>query len=283
MEDQRLDDSKRRAFTPRPARKRRQRPALPKAQFNLWHLRQSFGIGLARAGCAVGFGFVPALGSRFGDSALAVAAFVLALGVAGIVLLLYRSNRPIEWTLMADAVTLLVLVPVLASASGIEVADARFGGRSLNFLAAATAVVLLYVVIVVIATRGGQERNAGSQIGVLPGALSITAILLGTASFSAAAMWRGLAIAWMVAAIVTVIAVIVPQRYRLFVAPAAFLVFAAAIVLPDALRGEGTSLSTGSSAIAVVATGCVAAILVFIPVSNSAPVNEPPPDHVQGK
>jgi hypothetical protein len=283
MEDERLDDSKRRAFTPPPVRKRRQRPALPRTQFNLWHLRQSFGTGLARAVCAVGFGFVPSLGSRFGDSALAVAALGLALGVAGIVLLLYRSNRPVEWTLAADATALLVLVPVLATASGIEVADARFGGRSLNFLAAAAAVVLLYVVIVVIATRGGQVRDASGQIGALPGALSITAILLGTASFSAGAMWRGLALAWMVAAIVTVIAVIVPLRFRLFVAPAAFLIFAIAVVLPDALRGQGTSLSTGSSAIAVLATGCVAAILIFIPVSSRASTEEPPPEYVQGR
>jgi hypothetical protein len=283
MEDQRLDDSKRRAFKPGPVRQRRRRPALPRAQFNLWHLRQSFGIGLIRAGCAVGFGFVPALAARFEDSALAVAAVILSLGVASIVLLLYRSNRPVEWTLLADAATLLVLVPVLATASGIEVADARFGGRSLNFLAAATAVVLLYVVIVVIATRGGQERNADGQIGVLPGALSITAILLGTTNFSAATMWRGLAVAWMVAALVTVVAVIVPHRYRLFVAPAAFLMFAAAIVLPDALRGEGTSLSTLSSAIAVVATGFVAAILILIPALKRASINEAPPDHVQGR
>lgn len=272
------DDSGRRAFKPpRQRRRRPRRPASVQRDFSLWDLREGFGYGLIRALCAVGFGFVPSFDARFGDASLAVVSSGLAMFVFAIVLLLLHAGRPAEWPLLADAVSLLVLVPVIITASGIEVSDARLGGRSTNFLAAAGAVILVYLIVVVIATRGGADRTASSQVGVLPGSLSIAIILLGTEHFSAGAIWRGLSIAWMVAAIATVTAMFVSMRARLFVAPAAFALVAIGVVVPDFLGDSERSLSSGSSGIAVLSTAVVASVLVLIPLRPRSPTSRPAP------
>lgn len=278
MDEQRLeDDSRRRAF--KPPRQRAPRRRIKAPQVNLWQYRHGFGLGLVRAACAIGFGFVPAASSRFGDAALVLVAVALAVMVVAVVTLLQRMNRPLEWPLLADAATLFVLVPVLVTASAIEVADARFGGRGENFLAAASAVVLLYLIVATIATRGWSVRGASGQIGALPGPLSITIILLGTANFSAGGIWRGLSIAWMAAALITAVAVFVPVRYRPIVAPSALSLFAIFVVLQDASSGSGSPIGSGASAIAAIATACVAGVLILIPgIRTQQPQYIPPPE-----
>lgn len=272
------DDSGRRALPPRQRRPRRRArveraPILP----GLWDLREGFGYGLIRALCAVGFGFVPGLAVRFGDAALSVVSTGLALALLAIVLFLRRVGRPTEWRLLADAVTLFVLVPVLVTASGIEVADARLGGRSTNFLAAVGVTLLIYTIVVVLSTRGGADRNPVSQIGALPGALSIALILLGTDYFSAGALWRGLSIAWMVAAVATVVAIFLSVRARALVAPAAFALVALGMITPDFVGESERSLSSGSAGIAVLTTAIVAVILVLIPTRGGTGVVVAPP------
>ncbi len=153
------DDSGRRAFKP-PRRRRTPRRQIRPPSLNLWRFRHGFGLGIVRAICAIGFGFVPTVSDRFGDAALALVSVALAAAVAGIVVMLIRMSRPLEWPLLADAATLFIL-------------------------GSATAVVLLYVIVVTIATRGWSHRGASGQLGALPGAFSITVVLLGTANFSA--------------------------------------------------------------------------------------------------
>jgi hypothetical protein len=246
---------------------------------DLWHMRDGFGYGLSRALCAVGFGFVPSLSARLGDSALAIVSAVLAMLLLGVVFLLLRMNRPVEWRLVADSATLLVLVPVLVTSSGLAVADARFGGRGINFLAASAAVACLFVVIVVIATRGGADRNAAGQIGGLPAAFSIVIIIMGTSYFSAGAISRGLSIAWMAAAVVTVVVMLVPVGRRSIFAPAAFALFTAALVISDILGDGGSALNAETSAIAVMTTLFVAAVLIIIPIPpRRVRSAEPPPE-----
>lgn len=271
------DDSRRRAFKP-PRRRRTPRRQIRPPSLNLWRFRHGFGLGIVRAICAIGFGFVPSVSDRFGDAALALVSVALAAAVAGIVVMLIRMSRPLEWPLLADAATLFTLVPILVTASGIEVADARFGGRGINFFAAASAVVLLYVIVVTIATRGWSHRGASGQLGALPGAFSITVVLLGTANFSAGGIWRGLSIAWMGAALVTVVAMLVPARYRAVVAPLAFALFAAGVVATNAASDEAASLSSGSSAVAALSAAIVAAVLILIPGSRPIAEPEPPPE-----
>lgn len=271
-----LDDSKRRAF--KPPRQRAPRRQYRPPSINLWQFRHGFGLGLLRATCAVGFGFVPPVSERFGDAALALVGVALAAVVAAVAIVLVRMNRPLEWPLLADAATLFVLLPVLVTASGIEVADVRFGGRGVNFLAAATAVVLLYLIIATIATRGWSLRGVTNQLGALPGALSITVILLGTANFSAGGLWRGLSIAWMVAAATTVLAAFIPGRSKALVAPVALALFAGFVVLTDTASGDGTPLGSGTSAIAAGTTAIVAAVLILIPGFGPAAERVPPPE-----
>ncbi len=263
--DESSDPVQRRAFKP-PRRKRRPRRKPTPRSFSIWDMRDGLGYGLTRAVCAIGFGSVPAVGERFGDAALAVVASGLAVMVLVIVAALLRVGRPTEWRLVADALTLVVLIPVLATASAIEVADARLGGRSVNFMAAAAATVLIYLIVVIAATRAGADRNASTQIGALPGALSITAILLGTSHFSAGDLWRGLTISWMAAAFVTLCAMFVSLRVRAAVAPAALALFAMAIVVLQTSANGGGTLSSESSAVAMFAVAAVAIILVLIPI-----------------
>ena len=278
FDDTQPDDRQRRAF--KPPRQRRRRERKPRGtSFNLWEMREGFGYGLTRALCAVGFGFVPGVSDRLGDSALTVVSSLLAAMMVAIFVGLIRLGRAPEWRLIADAVALFVLVPVLVTASGIEVADARLGGRSSNFLAAAVALVLIYAITAIIATRGGADRNAASQIGALPGALSIAVVVLGTTHFSASAIWRGLSIAWMVAAVATVLAMFVPLNLRALVAPVVFLLFTVGVVVPDFLSENEAILDAGSAGIAMVTVVVVALVLLFIP---SAPRRTrriaPPPD-----
>jgi hypothetical protein len=258
------DNSKRRAFRP-PKRPRRtyQRPSIPTP--DLWQYRHGFGVALSRAACAVGFGMVPGMSNRFGDAALVVVCVLLGAAVAGAVFLLYRAGRALEWQLVADAMTLIVLLPALITASGIEVADARYGGRGENFLAAATALVLLFVVVTTVATRGWANLRTSGQTGSVPAAFSITIILLGTNHFSAGGMWRGLSIAWMVAAGVTLLATLAPARYRPYIVPGSFILVAVGVVMLNA-SGSSQSISSGASAVAALATAIVAAILIFVPL-----------------
>lgn len=246
-------------------------------------LREGLGYGLTRAACAIGFGAVPMLSERFGDAALSLVSFGLALLMIAIAGGLVRLGRPLEWRLAADAITLSVLIPVLVTASGIEVADDRLGGRSTNFLAAALATAMIYLVIVVVVTRSGADRNPSSQIGALPGALLITAILVGTSNFSAVTLWRGLSVAWMVAAIATALATLLSLRARALVAPLAFALFAAGIVVAEIMSESERSLSSGSSGIAVLVTGGVAVVLLLIPLpQRRSRLHQPPFDPSDG-
>lgn len=267
VEDSSGDDSHRRAFKqPRPRRRRRAPRAATGHGVDLWGMRDGLGYGLTRALCAIGFGLVPGVSERFGDAGLALVAAGLALTMVLIVVALVRMGQLMEWRMLADAVTLLVLTPVLVTASGIEVADARLGGRSANFLAAAAATILIYAIVVIVATRAGTDRTVASQIGALPGALSITAVLLGTNHFSAGALWKGLAVSWMAAATITVLAMLVSLRARVAVAPMTFALFALGIVLLQSRSGDAGALSSESSSIAMGAVAFVAVILIFIPL-----------------
>lgn len=270
------DDSNRRAFRP-PKRPRRtfQRPSIPAP--DLWQYRHGFGIALSRAACAIGFGMVPGVSNRFGDAALVVVCLLLGLAVSGAVAMLHRAGRPLGWQLIADAITLMVLLPALITASGIEVADARYGGRGENFLAAAAALVLLYVIVTTVATRGWSDLRITGQTGAAPAALSITIILLGTNHFSAGGMWRGLSIAWMVAAGVTLMVTLSPGRFRQFVVPGTFLAFAVGVVMLNA-SSDGRALSSGTSTVAALATAVVAAILILAPMLSTATKRTVPPE-----
>lgn len=269
------DDSKRRAFRPPKQRRPRRRVSLPSP--DLWRFRREIGIGVVRAACAVGFALYPGVAIRFADSALTVLSLIMGVGVAALVFLIYRAGRPIEWQMLADSTTLIVLMPVLITASAIEVADARFGGRGVNFLAAAAALVLLFLVVTTIATRGWADRRQEGQTGALPAAFSITIVLLGTNHFSAGGMWRGLSIAWMAAAVVTVLSGVVPARMRPLVVPVAFMLFAVGVVVVNA-SAAGRALSSGASAIAALAVASVAAILILAPLIGPALTSQPPPE-----
>lgn len=228
--------------------------------------------------CAVGFGFVPGLERNLGESALTAVSWGLGLLLLGGIVLLRRAGRPIEWRIAADAISLLVLVPVLVMASSIEVADARLGGRSLNLLAAAVATLLVYLIVVTVATRAGADRTPASQIGALPGALAILIILLGTEYFAAGAAWRGLSIAWMVAAVASVVSTFVSVHARAIVAPVALALVAIGLLVPDFLGESERSLSAQSSGIAVIVSALAALVLILVPHRGRVRPVLPPPE-----
>ena len=93
-------------------------------------------------------------------------------------LLLGRSEALRSWSLNAtDAVTLVLLVPVVAVASGIEVADIRLGGATGHFLAAAIAVLAVVAILAIVAILTSVETPMATGIALLPATLTVAATM----------------------------------------------------------------------------------------------------------
>ena len=88
---------------------------------------------LLRACAAFGFLLVPTVESRVGDAALALVCIAAGSAFAAVVgYRWYTTRQPLRVELIADGIALVVLVPALALAAGIQAADSRFGGRDEN-------------------------------------------------------------------------------------------------------------------------------------------------------
>jgi hypothetical protein len=198
---------------------------------------------LGRAAAAIGFVLLPQVEARIGDAALA--AVCLAVGAVAIALAfaVWYTTALVRRELIADAVSLMVLVPAAGVASGIELADARFGGRSLNFLAATLAILAIFCLSATIGSMGGSARGPVAQASALPAALVIAAVIGGAGRFSAGSLWQGVSLAWMTAAVLTLAMGVLPPARRVFVPTLGYAAFAIAMLFFGLASGSGASIA----------------------------------------
>ncbi|HEX5165961.1 MAG TPA: hypothetical protein VFV93_11240 [Thermomicrobiales bacterium] len=226
---------------------------------------------------------LPAFEIRLGGLALPVICVVLAVlnGVAG--LLLGRSEAQRSWSLSAtDAATLILLVPVVAVASGVEVADIRLGGATAHFAAAALAVLAVVGIVATVAMLTSVESPMSSGIALLPAALTVAAAIAAAERFAADNLGQGLTAAWMIAALATLLDGAMPVRYRPPVPPVAFAVFA--IVVAIAGSSGGADVSRSNATIAFLTTAATGAALLLVPAGTLRArlfVTEPIRAHVE--
>ncbi len=211
---------------------------------------------------------LPAFEIRLGGLALPIICSVLA-GLTGIAAwLMGRSEAQRSWSLNAtDAVTLALLVPVVAVASGIEVADIRLGGATGNFVAAALAVLAVVGIVSVVAALASVESPLSAGIALLPAALIVAATIAGAERFAADNLGQGLTAAWMIAALATLVDGGLAPKLRSLVPPLAFAVFA--IVVAVAGNSGGADVSRDNAAIAFVTTAASGVVLMTVPFATT--------------
>ena len=205
---------------------------------------------------------LPAFEVRLGGLGLPVICAVLAVltGVAAV--LLARSEALRSWSLcVTDAVSLLLLVPVVAVASGIEVADIRLGGATANFIAVAVAVLAVLGIVTVVAVLTSVESPLSTGIALLPAALIVAATIAAAERFAADNLGQGLTAAWMIAALATLLDGALTAKSRALVPPVAFAVFAVVVALAGNSSEADVSRSNATIAFLTTAASGVALLL----------------------
>lgn len=252
------------SLAPRLARRRSRLGPFPSA----WRAR--IVPTLARIGTGLGFAAVPALSARFGDPTVLFVAFVMAAAVAMLVYFAWKMLAlEVAGLLVPDLTALVLLVPVLIVASGIEAADKRLSGSGPHALMAALAVlgVLLLVALAAAVANDGYMRQA--TLALLPAALSVAAIVGGEERFAAGRLPSGLSAAWMIAALATLVDGITPREWRRAL-PIGFYVVFAAVVLLARDTGSAGGTDQASAAVAVLAAVAAGGILLAAPRIASA-------------
>jgi hypothetical protein len=257
----------RRTFNPerheRHATRRPSMPALPLPDD--W--RDRVPPALVRMLTGLTFIALPAFEVRLGGLALPVICVVLAVLTGIAALLLGRSEAQRSWSLNAtDAATLILLVPVVAVASGIEVADIRLGGATGHFAAAAIAVLAVFGIISTVAMLASVESTSSTGIALLPAALIVAAAIAAAERFAADNLGQGLTAAWMIAALATLLDGALLHRYRALVPPVAFAVFA--IIVAIAGSSTGADVSRSNATIAFLTTAATGAALLLAPAGT---------------
>lgn len=238
-------------------------PALPIASD--WRDRVPAAVVRVLAGAT--FISLSAFEVRLGGLALPVLCVVLAALTGIAAWLLGRSEAQRSWSLNAtDSVTLLLLVPVVAVASGIEVADIRLGGATGHFVAAALAVLAVVGIVSVVAILASVEAPLSTGIALLPATLIVAATIAAAERFAADNLGQGLTAAWMIAALATLVDGAIASRFRALVPPIAFAVFA--IIVAIAGSSGGTDVSRSNAAIAFLTTAASGTALLLAPVGT---------------
>lgn len=217
----------------------------------------------------VGGAFIalPAFEMRLGGVALPMMSVVLATLTGIAAMLLGRSEAQRSWPLNAtDAAALLFLVPVVAVASGIEVADIRLGGATGHFVAAALAVLAMAGIVSIVAILSSVEAPESTGIALLPATLIVAASIAAAERFAADNLGQGLTAAWMIAGLATLVDGIVSPKVRPLVPPVSFALFA--IVVALARTSSGTDVSTSNAMIAFLTTAATGAALLLAPVGT---------------
>lgn len=231
---------------------------------------------LNRAAAAAGFVLLPQVEERIGGAALAAVCVATGAVAIGLALVVWYTAALFRRELVADAISLLVLVPAASVASGIELADARFGGRSLNFLAATLAIMAIFCLTATIGSMAGSARGPVAQTSALPAALVIAAVIGGASRFSGGNLWQGISLAWMVAALLTLATAVLPPTRRVFVPTLGYAAFAIGMLFLGLASGSGQSIAGSTAALAVTATVFAGFVLIILGPSQPRPSRAAP-------
>lgn len=237
---------------------------------------------LLRACAALGFLLVPTVETRVGDAALAFVCIVAGSGFAAVVgYRWYTTRQPLRVELIADGIALVVLVPALALAAGIQAADSRFGGRDENVVAATIATLLIFLIVTVIARAVDSERGRQVAIALLPAALTFAATVGGGDRFASGEFWKGAALAWIVAGVTTLIYGLMPRSAGVIVLSGVYGVFAIVVLLTRETQTgfQDANQSMGWLAVAalLVVGGIIAVAAFFAGRPPRAPRYAPMP------
>lgn len=259
----RVDPKQRRTFTPPAQRARRPWRAAgwPPADW-----REGIAPGLSRGFCAVVFAAVPTLETRFASATLSLVCLGLAAFVGALVYLSWKMRAPRALALLGpDVASLALLLPTIAVASGLEVADTGLGGRSTHFLLAGVAVLgVLGLVALVAATLGLTDPDLPA-LAALPGALSVAVVLGGGARFAAGSLANGLSVAWMLAGLATFGVWLARRRVRPAIPASVFAIGAAIVIVAGASAGGQNQVSSGNAGLAYIVTVVAGLVILGLP------------------
>lgn len=225
---------------------------------------------LTRAGVAVGFTATPAVAERVDDAALALVCVVLAVAVWTALGLDWYARRELDRIELAvDGLSILVLVPTVALSGGLQVADGRFGGRLENIVAAfLTSVAVMFMLLLV--SRSAPVRWPSAPIvALLPAALSAAVIFGGPGLFTTGRTWQGISLAWMVAALFTLLCAILPRQLRPMLALIAYA-GVSLVVLVWSATSSGPNINTAANTLSIVSVVLIG-VLVLLASYESSP------------
>lgn len=221
----------------------------------------------ARAGVATGFLLTPTVQTQLGDATtVALSLFISAALVMTLLGHWYLARGQARRDLAADAFAVVALVPVGLVAAGVQGADDRFGGRTTNVLAALTATILIYAIVALIARMDERLDFGDAVIGSLGGALTLVVLIGNPNRLATADAWQALSIAWMVAAVATVVYGVLPTVARAVLPVVVYGAFALVIAL---LPADGLNQESGADRLAILALLITGAAMVLIAPTGS--------------
>jgi len=218
---------------------------------------------MLRAFIGASFAVLPAFADRFGGAALPLACVALGAFAAISAYVILRSEAEETWSIAAaDAVALVVVVPLLAVASDVLVADAFLGGGTDRFLAAALAVACATCVVAALGAFLGTPTIA--PLAFLATVLAIASGFVGAQRFSADGFADGMSLGWMVAAMMTLGSGLVSARVRPFIplgTAACYLILMVAV----SRSGDFVTIPDAGVLVGLLAAALGAGALVFLP------------------
>ncbi|MEZ4522251.1 MAG: hypothetical protein R3A46_11505 [Thermomicrobiales bacterium] len=220
--------------------------------------------GTVRAGVATGFLMIPTVRVQLGEAAIALLCLFLGVVLAGVLGgHWYIARRTARRDIAADIVAIVALTPSAIVAAGIQGAEDRFGGRTVNVLAALGSTLLIFAIVAFVAQLDERIEFGAAAMGSLGGALTFAALLANPDRYSANEVWQPLSIAWMVAAGATILFGVLPGGIRSFFPIAVYVAFAAVFLfLPVETTPEESA--SGVESLAILATVITGAIMILI-------------------
>ena len=236
--------------------------AAPRGDWRNWLLSAT-----ARAGVATGFLLTPTVREQLGDVAVAaLSVFISAALVGTLAGHWYVARRGTRRDLAADAFAVLALVPAAIVAAGIQGADDRFGGRTVYVLAALAATTLTFAIVALIARMDERIEFGQAALGALGGALSLAALIGNPHRYSTADSWQPLSLAWIVAALATLLFSVLPTAARSAFPLVVYALFALAAILWPVDRATQQGGADTLSVLTLIIAG--AAMVLIAPSSQ---------------
>ncbi len=214
--------------------------------------------GTARAGVATGFLLIPTVRLQLDDAATALMCVVLSACLLATALgHVYLTRLPFRRDLIADAVAVVALAPSAIVAASIQSADDRFGGRTEYLLAALAAAVTIFAIVAAVARTDIRLGFGDATLGALAGALTLAAVIGNTPRFPSGDAWQPLSLAWMVAALVSLVYGMLPDAVRSIVPVASYALFCVVIILFPAETSVNAVDPRSLPILALTATGAI--------------------------